>query len=241
MISNCMAARTLVWFSMAMAVTMTMSGQAPSSVKAGDAAPKLTYSTIVASAGDSAGPENFAGRTTVLLFPGPVVVNKQEVAQWNELVERFADNGVNFVWIAKEKEESLVPFLATHPVRGWMVLDPGEESYKAYGVEGGAGVLIDSRGIIAGFTSLNPKGEQIQAVLDGSAVAVDGEASEDQLDAFFEGKPYGWKRNLIACRHSSRRASPMLRLRMNLIFRRAGRKGRSAPRRRITGCGAASN
>jgi uncharacterized protein (TIGR03435 family) len=183
-----MPVRTLAQVSLAMAMAVTMSAQIISSLKAGDPAPKLTYTRIVAFPGDSAGPENFAGRTTVLLFLGPVIANKQTVARWNGLVERFAEKGVNFVWIAKEKEDSLVPFLATHPVRGWMVLDPAEESYKTYGVEGGSGVLIDSHGVIAGFTSGAPQEDQIRAVLDGSAVVIDGQATEDQLDAIFEGK-----------------------------------------------------
>jgi uncharacterized protein (TIGR03435 family) len=122
----------------------------------------------------------------VLEFLRPVSPNEQALASWNQLVEQFTGKPVNFVWIANEKQESLLPFLKEHPVRGWMVLDPQEKSYKAYGMDGGDGVLIDTHGTIAGFTSFI-QAEQIQAVLDGRAIAVEGDPTEAQLDAFFDG------------------------------------------------------
>jgi uncharacterized protein (TIGR03435 family) len=109
------------------------------------------------------------------------------VSTWNKLVEEFADKHVNFVWITNEPEESLAPFLKSHPVRGWMVLDPQQESYKSYGIERGDCVLVDRRGAIIGFSS-TPNREQIQAALDGRAIAIKGEPTEEQKDAFFEGK-----------------------------------------------------
>jgi hypothetical protein len=126
--------------------------------------------------------------TTVLLFLRPVSHNEQAVSMWNKLIEEFAGKPVNFVWIANEGEDSLAPFLAAHAVRGWMVIDPQEESYKAYGVEGAEGVLIDSGGMIAGFTFMTPQKNQIRAVLDGRAIAITGDPTEAQLDAIFEGK-----------------------------------------------------
>jgi uncharacterized protein (TIGR03435 family) len=124
----------------------------------------------------------------VLLFLRPVSANEEAVSSWNKLVEQFADKPVSFVWIANEREESLGPFLKTHPVRGWMVLDPQDESYKAYGIEGGAGVLIEPGGTIPGFTSMTPDVDQIQAVLDGRAIAIKGDPTEAQLDAIFDGE-----------------------------------------------------
>jgi uncharacterized protein (TIGR03435 family) len=165
-----------------------MFSQVPITVKTGDPAPHLTWTKIVASDPVSGTPENFIGYTTVLLFLRPVSHNEQTVSAWNKLVGQFAGMPVNFVWVADEKEESLLPFLKEHPVRGWMLLDPQEASYKAYGVEGSDEVLIDPRGTISGFSRWTPSQEQIQAVLDGRAIAVQGEPTEEQLDAFFEGK-----------------------------------------------------
>jgi uncharacterized protein (TIGR03435 family) len=165
-----------------------MFSQIPITVEAGDPAPPLTWGKIVASNPASGTPENFIGYTTVLLFLRPVSHNEQTVSAWNKLIGHFAGKPVNFVWIANEKEESLLPFLDEHPVRGWMLLDPQETSYKAYGVEGSDEVLIDPRGTISGFTRWTPSQEQIQAALDGRAIAIQGEPTEEQLDAFFEGK-----------------------------------------------------
>ena len=111
-----------------------MFAQVPPPVTAGDRAPAFTWTKVVASTSDSGGPQNFLGHTTVLLFLRPVSHNEQTVSMSNKLVEEFAGRQVNFVWIANEGVESLVPFLAAHPVRGWMVLDPQAESYKACGV-----------------------------------------------------------------------------------------------------------
>ncbi len=163
-------------------------GKTPMPVKAGDPAPMLSWTKIIASAASLAGPQNLSGETTVVLFLTPVSHNDETLASWNKLVEQFAGKPVNFVWIANEAEESLTPFLKNHPVLGWMLLDPQEESYKAYGIEGGSGVLIDSRGVIAGFTSGAPDHSQIQAVLDGRAIAIRGDATDAQLDAIFEGR-----------------------------------------------------
>ncbi len=163
-------------------------GQTPMPVKAGDRAPALTFSKIVQNGTGLGGPQSLVGQITVLNFLPPVSINGDAVKRWNELVEQFADKPLNFVWIAKEKEETLGPFLETHPVRGWMVLDPQDASYKAYGFWGGGGVIIDAQGIIAGFTFMPPDARQIQAVLDGTAVAIKGEPTEEQMDAMFEGK-----------------------------------------------------
>jgi hypothetical protein len=153
-------------------VAISMFSQIPITVQAGDPAPHLTWTKIVGSDPASGTPENFIGYSTVLLFLRPVSHNGQAVSAWNKLVEQFAGKPVNFVWIANETEESLIPFLKEHPVHGWMVLDPQDVSYKAYGVEGADGVLIDPRGVISGFTRLTPTQDQIQAALDGRAVAI---------------------------------------------------------------------
>lgn len=170
-----------------MIATSMFSHTAPS-VQAGDPAPPLTWTKIVASTSESQGPQNLLGQTTVLLFLPPVSHNEQAVSIWNQLVDQFAGEPVNFVWIASEPEESLALFLKTNPVRGWMILDPQKKTYRAYGVGAAAGVLIEPRGTIAGFTFMSPNAQQIHAVLDGNAIAVKGEPTEEQMDALFEGR-----------------------------------------------------
>ena len=134
------------------------------------------------------GPQSLFGPTTVLFFLPPVLHNEETVERWNKLVEQFAGKPVNFVWIANEKGETIEPFLKTHSVKGWMVLDPQEESFKTYGIEGSSGVLIDAQGVIAGFSPMDPQAEQVQAVLDGRAIAITGDATNAQMNAIFEGR-----------------------------------------------------
>jgi uncharacterized protein (TIGR03435 family) len=179
-----MAARAL---SVLFAIVTSMFGQVPLTVKAGDPAPNLTWTKIVASTPTSAGPRSLLGQTSVLLFLPPVSHNEEMVSTWNTLVEEFADKHVNFVWITNEPEESLAPFLKSHPVRGWLVLDPQQESYKSYGIEGGDCVFVDRQGMIIGFSS-TPNREQIQAAPAGRVIVIKGEPTEEQKDAFFEGK-----------------------------------------------------
>jgi uncharacterized protein (TIGR03435 family) len=164
-----------------------MLGPTAAPVRAGDPAPPLVFSKIVRAGSGPDGPQNLLGHTTVLLFLRPVSHNEQTVTLWNKLVQQFADKPINFVWIANEKEETLEPFLKTHLVSGWMILDPQDASFKAYGIEGGGGVLIDPRGVIAGFTFMAPDARQIQAVLDGRAVVIQGDPTEEQMEALFEG------------------------------------------------------
>jgi uncharacterized protein (TIGR03435 family) len=145
-------------------------------VKTGDPAPNLTWTRIVASTPASGGPNNLAGEVTVLQFLRPVSVNPEAVEQWNKLADQFSDR-VNFIWIANEKEETLARFLKTHSVRGWLILDPDEESFKAYGMDKASdcGVVIDAHGIIAGFTFMTPDARQLQAVLDGKPAGLEAE------------------------------------------------------------------
>ena len=165
-----------------------MRGEVPITVQAGDLAPQLAWTKIVASDPASGTPENLIGCTTVLLFLPLVSHNPRTLSDWNEVVGQFVDKPVNFVWVVSENEESLLPFLEEHPVRGWMLLDPQKLSYKAYGVEGADTVFVDPQGRISGFTYPHPGQSDVQAALDGRAIAIDGEPTEEQLDAIFEGK-----------------------------------------------------
>jgi len=169
-----MALRTLPVLLVSLATCMF--AQDPTSLKAGDPAPDLSVTKTVA----------HPGHFTVLLLLRPVSHNAETVTRWNNMVEHFSGQPIDFVWIANEKHDSLDPFLKDHPILGSLVLDPAEESYKAYG-EGATGVYIDPYGTIIGFSSFPEQTEQVQAVLDGRAIAVDGQPTEEQLDTFFDG------------------------------------------------------
>jgi uncharacterized protein (TIGR03435 family) len=123
----------------------------------------------------------------VIEFLPYVTANPQAVSGWNELVARFADKPVNFVWIASEEETALVPWLREHPVSGWLLLDPKRDTARAYGVELGDNAIVDTNGRIAGFTPM-PDERQINAVLEGKAVAMTGDADDAQMDAIMAGR-----------------------------------------------------
>jgi uncharacterized protein (TIGR03435 family) len=73
-------------------------------------------------------------------------------------------------------------------MNGWLLLDPTGETTRAYGAELSGTVIIDSSGRIAGFTFMDPDHAQIQAVLDGRALAIDGDATDAQLDEILAGR-----------------------------------------------------
>lgn len=123
-------------------------GQAPAPVKAGDLAPNLIWTRVLAG-GD---PGSLFGHLTVIGFFPAVSPNESLVARWNELVAKFAGQPVRFVWIASEYQPPLDPWLEKHPVSGCLLLDRLGSTAHAYGVQFG-GAIIDANGRVAGFTA----------------------------------------------------------------------------------------
>lgn len=158
-------------------------GQIPSPVKAGDLAPNISWTRILAG-GD---PGTFIGRVTVIGFFPVVSPNESLVSRWNELVTKFDGQPVHFVWIASEYQPPLNPWLEKHPFSGCLLLDPLGATAQAYGVEFG-GVIVDANGRIAGFTFALPEERQIKAVQEGTAIAIKGDADDSQLEAILAGR-----------------------------------------------------
>ena len=95
-------------------------GQTPVPVKAGDLAPNLVWTRILA--GGEQG--TFFGRVTVLGFFPAVSPNEPLVSRWNDLAAKFAGQPVQFVWVASEHQPPLDPWLKVHPMSGCLLLDP---------------------------------------------------------------------------------------------------------------------
>jgi hypothetical protein len=127
-------------------------GQVPIRVKAGDAAPNLVWTRILAG-GD---PGSFFGRVTVIGFFPVVSLNESLVSRWNQLAARFEGESVQFIWIASEYQPPLDPWLEKHPVSGCLILDPLGATAQAYGVRSGS-TIIDVNGRVAGFTFMLPE------------------------------------------------------------------------------------
>lgn len=71
----------------------------------------------------------------MLVFLPLMSRNPQQVDLWNALVDRFAARSVRLVLITKEPEPTLPPWLAQHPVSGWLLDDPAGSTGIAYGLE----------------------------------------------------------------------------------------------------------
>jgi uncharacterized protein (TIGR03435 family) len=158
-------------------------GQTPAPVKAGDLAPNLIWTRILAG-GD---PGSLLGHVTVIGFFPLVSPNESLVSLWNQLAAKFAGQAVHFVWIASEYQPPLDPWLEKHPVSGHLLLDPLGATAQAYGVEFG-GAIIDANGRVAGFTFMIPEEKQIKAVQEGRAIAIKGDPDDSQMDALLAGR-----------------------------------------------------
>ena len=142
--------------------------------KAGSAAPDLTFSKALSTPDGTAWSHgNLAGRTTVLAFFPDTTDNLEAVTQWNKAVDQFAGKPVQFVWITGEDEQKVVPWLAQHPIKGWVLEDPAGATGSAYGMTVPENVIVGPDGKIAGFfAGLALAGPTIRAVQDGRATTV---------------------------------------------------------------------
>jgi len=91
------------------------------SIKAGDDAPNIEFTKVLHAPGTAQwSSSNAFSQTTVLVFLPLMSRNPQQVDLWNALVDRFAARSVQLVLITKEPEPTLLPWLAQHPVSGWL-------------------------------------------------------------------------------------------------------------------------
>ncbi len=149
-------------------------------VAAGDRAPDIDWSRIVRSPEAAKYRPNLAGQYTVLQFLPNVTANAQAISRWNELIAKFRDKPVQFIWITSERWSAVEPFLREHPMDGWLLVDEKNEAAHAYGCNGGEDAIVDPAGRIVGFTSFL-QAEQLAGVLDGNAVAIPRHAEDEQV------------------------------------------------------------
>jgi hypothetical protein len=104
-------------------------GPVSSQPEAGDLAPDIIFSRVLsAPAGTSWNPSNIVGRMTVLTFVPDISDNPELVTKWNALIDEFAGKPLQFVLITDEKEASLLPSLAQHPLKEFVLLDRSDET-----------------------------------------------------------------------------------------------------------------
>jgi hypothetical protein len=135
-------------------------------LKEGDFAPGIVLAKVLEPAGGSWNSADFSGKTTVLVF-FPL-----------GLAQPSADSGVEcggraLRWhagaiITSEKESSLLPWLAQHPVSGSVLYDPDGQTGRAYGLEMPDMVYISADHEIVGFQQgIVPDDRTLNAVLEG--------------------------------------------------------------------------
>ena len=138
-------------------------------LKAGDPAPDVVFTRLLtAPVSSSWSQANLSGKLTVIVFYPDTSHNLQPVTMWNELVEKFADKPVQFIFITGEKDATLLPWISQHPIKGWVFHDPAGQTGKAYGLEMPVAVYISPGRKIIGFNSFPlPDERTLNAALEG--------------------------------------------------------------------------
>jgi hypothetical protein len=111
---------------------------------------------------------NLRGQVTALICFPYVSGNPHLVQEWNERAAQFEGKPVQFLWVASEAQDTLLPFLKANPVKGWLFNDLEGRTTRAYGIERPQPVIIGADGRIAGFDEgMVPREEALNAVLEG--------------------------------------------------------------------------
>jgi peroxiredoxin len=144
-------------------------GTATGHPKAGDTAPDLVFSQVLsAPVAASWSQANLTGQVTVLSFFPDTSHNPKAVADWNARVDQFARRHVQFVWITGEERGTLMPALARHPIKGWVLYDPDGSTAKAFGLDIPGNIYIGANRNIIGFEEgYVPDEPTLNAVLEG--------------------------------------------------------------------------
>lgn len=165
-------------------------GPVSNPLKAGDIAPDVRFEKILNSTGPvSWSPANLAGQVTVLAIFPDTSHNLDAISRWNALVEQFAGKAVQFVWITGEDESTLVPWLAEHPLQGWVLHDPKGETGRSYGMEIPSAVIIGADRKIIGFDgAMIPTPETLDAALEGRITTTPPKRDMAEFKAFAESR-----------------------------------------------------
>jgi uncharacterized protein (TIGR03435 family) len=173
-----MRGKLLLWVFAVTAATAAAQDSVPP--KAGDHAPEINWTGVVQLARSVKIPPNLNGQYTVLRFLPNITANAREIGRWNDLISKFEDQPVQFVWIASENKAAVETFLREHPIKGWLLIDEKNEVARDYGCQMGGEVIVAPSGKIAGFTAFIDAA-QLSAVLGGKAVAIPRDTDDDKV------------------------------------------------------------
>jgi uncharacterized protein (TIGR03435 family) len=163
-------------------------GPVTSTPKAGDLAPEISFDKVLsAPEGKSWIPSNLFGQMTVVTFYPNISVNLRSMMMWNALIDQFTGKSVQFVCITKEQESSLLPWLAEHPLKSFVLFDPGGATGRSYGLETPATVLVGTDGRIIGFDrSVIPTSDLLNAALEGRITTTPLKPGAAEFQAFID-------------------------------------------------------
>ena len=143
-------------------------GPVSARLRAGDVAPDLVFTRVLQPPGATSWNSGLAGKTTVLAFFPLISRNPEVMRTWNAIVRRFAAKPMQFVMITSEKESTLLPWLAQHPLSGSVLYDTEGRTGRAYGLEMPDAVYIGADGKIIGFDrGFVPNERTLNALLEG--------------------------------------------------------------------------
>jgi hypothetical protein len=100
-------------------------------LRAGDPAPEIDWARVIRSPASAKYSPTLTGQYTILRFL-PITPSKQAIARWNDLIAKFTNQPVQFVWIAAEPSSIVEPFLRKHPMDGWLLIDEKREVTNAW-------------------------------------------------------------------------------------------------------------
>ena len=145
-------------------------------LQAGDPAPPIAAQQLLqAPEGAAVTWPALRGKAVVLEFwatwCGPCV---ERIPHWNALVEKFKGRPIQFIAISPEEEEVVRAFLAKRPMAGWIVMDPSDETFNAYGIESvPQTVLVDAKGVVRAITSpQNLTDAELEKLMGGGEIKV---------------------------------------------------------------------
>ena len=153
----------------------------PPTLRVGQHAPEIVLHRLLhAPDGAAVSREALKGQVVVLEFWATWCKGCIEaIPHMNELATRFADKPIRFIAVTAEDEAKVQKFLEKRPIKGWIGLDSGRSTSRAFeAVMIPRTVLIDGEGKVAGITSPEQLTEEhLHAVLARKPVEFKPEAA----------------------------------------------------------------
>ena len=189
MITRCLVAfLALAFIAMNAHAQTGFFGPLSSNPKAGDFAPEVSIEKILSAPANTTWKQsNLFGQITLLTFLPNISFNLQVVMGWNALIDKFTGKPVQFVCLTQEKESSSLPFLAEHPLKGFLLFDSSGATGRVYGLERPAAVIIGADGRIIGFdSSIMPTADTVNAALEGRITTTPLKPGAAEFKAFIQ-------------------------------------------------------